>query len=254
MNDVMTLTGVCKSFAKRVLDQVSFSIQQNEIVAVLGPSGSGKTTLLRCIIGLEAVESGTIEVLGHTVAPVDGLSRRLHANSLDMLRSDASMVFQHLYLWPHKTIRQNITEAPKLVRKLSKDEANARCDYFLERVGLKHKADSFPHTLSGGEQQRIALARALAMEPRILLLDEITSALDPELVHDLLDLLRKLLLEDRTVIVVTHQVRFAQEIATRVIFMDQGRMVDDSPARAFFRQPSAGRVKLFLDRVLGMGP
>lgn len=246
------LRDVRKSFgATRVLDGVSFEIGDGETVAVMGPSGCGKTTLLRCINGLEAIDSGSIEVLGHSVAPLTRSSfsgSDTQYESLDDLRSDVGMVFQHLYLWPHKTVRQNIVEAPVRIKKLSRDDADARSASLLDRVGLSAKANEYPHRLSGGEQQRAAIARALAMDPKILLLDEITSALDPELVSEVLDLVGELTHQGRTMVIVTHEIRFAREAADRVLFLADGVVLEDTSPEEFFSAPQTKRGQEFLGR------
>lgn len=242
-----------KSFGIRpVLEGISFSIQEGETVVVIGPSGCGKTTLLRCINGLEPADSGVISVLGYDLGPNRSSNISVNSSryrSLDELRSDVGMVFQHLYLWPHKTIRQNIIEAPILLGKLSKVEANGKCRALLDRVGLSEKADDYPHSLSGGQQQRAAIARALAMNPRILLLDEITSALDPELVFGILEILEELTHQGRTMFIVTHEMRFAREAADRILFIADGKVLEDSTPEEFFESPQTKRASDFLNRV-----
>jgi ABC-type polar amino acid transport system ATPase subunit len=254
---IVRVRNLRKNFNGRtVLDGIDFTVQEGEFIAIIGPSGCGKTTLLRCLMGLERVESGSITVCGFPVAGnMEEQSRGavaaadLSVSSLDELRSRMCMVFQHLYLWPLKTVRDNIIAAPRYVLGMPYEEALRKCRALLQRVGLEGVENAFPGTLSGGQQQRIALARVLAMEPEVLLLDEITSALDPELVVDLLDLMRDLLSQRRTVIVVTHELRFAREVADRVLFMVNGKVVEESTSEDFFVRPQSQRAREFLDKV-----
>ena len=204
--------------------------------------GGGKSTLIRCINRLEPIEGGQIRVFGE---PVDGTSRRLTA-----LRTEIGMVFQAFNLYPHKTALENITLAPRRVRKLSRKEAETIGMDLLERVGVADKARVHPNYLSGGQQQRVAIARALAMQPRIMLFDEPTSALDPEMINEVLDVMTDLAGEGMTMVVVTHEMGFARRAADRIVFMDEGRLIEDQEPEAFFERPQSDRTRLFLSKIL----
>ncbi|MEC0226094.1 amino acid ABC transporter ATP-binding protein [Paenibacillus alba] len=225
-----------------VLKGISLSIKQGEVVVVVGPSGSGKSTLLRCINRLETITSGELTVNECKVS-----NKKADINKL---RRDIGMVFQHFNLYPHKKVIDNITLAPVKVLGLSKKEAEETAMYYLEKVGIPDKASSYPSQLSGGQQQRVAIARGLAMKPKIMLFDEPTSALDPEMVGEVLDVMKALAHEGMTMVVVTHEMGFAREVADRVVFMDKGQIVEESPPEAFFVNPREERARLFLKRVL----
>ncbi|WP_431947027.1 amino acid ABC transporter ATP-binding protein [Actinacidiphila sp. bgisy167] len=240
---LVRLRGVNKYYGTaQVLHDVSLDVHSGEVVAIIGPSGSGKSTLCRCVNRLETISSGTIEVSGVPL-PAEG-------RALSRLRADAGMVFQSFNLFPHLTALENIALAPVKVRGLSRAEAQERGRRLLARVGLADKADAHPPQLSGGQQQRVAIARALAMEPSVLLCDEPTSALDPEMIQEVLNVLTELASSGMTMLVVTHEMGFAREVADRVVFMDAGRILDIAPPKRFFEQPGHERATEFLSRVL----
>jgi ABC-type polar amino acid transport system ATPase subunit len=231
--------------AVEVLRDVSLSLAPKEVVSVIGPSGSGKTTLLRCLAMLETPSEGTIRVNGRIVAQAASSSEiRRNARTV---RADIGMVFQHFNLWPHKTVLGNIIEAPMRVKGIARAAAVAEAEALLAKVGLTDKRDAYPARLSGGQQQRVAIARALAMNPQVLLFDEPTSALDPELRGEVLAVMRALAEEGMTMLVVTHEMGFARTVGTRLIFMDQGRIVEDSDPASFFTAPASERARKFLD-------
>ena len=236
----------------QVLRGVSLRISRGEVVAVIGPSGSGKSTFLRCLNHLETIDSGHVQVEGATLASTDANGKCTYASELEVRRicSKMGMVFQHFNLFPHLTVLENIIEAPMIVQKLSKDEAIARAEKLLDKVGLSAKRDNYPSRLSGGQKQRVAIARALAMEPDIMLFDEPTSALDPELTGEVLKTMRELADERMTMLVVTHEMGFAREVANTVVFMDQGELIEARPAQEFFADPRHERAKAFLNHML----
>ncbi|MGG1312525.1 MULTISPECIES: amino acid ABC transporter ATP-binding protein [Cohnella] len=241
---MIELKEVRKSFGKQeVLKGISLKVEKGEVVAVVGPSGSGKTTLLRCINFLEKPTSGEVIVGDLAVA-----AGRAHRKEVLALRRKTSMVFQQYNLFRHKTALENVMEGLTVVRKLPKAEARERSVRLLEKVGLGAKLDAYPSRLSGGQQQRIGIARALAMEPEAILLDEPTSALDPELVGEVLAVIRNIAKEGITMIIVTHEMSFAQEVASRVVFMDQGTIVEEGPPGELFARPKEERTRLFLSR------
>lgn len=224
MGEILTLKNVSKSFDDLVvLDNVDLSVNKGEVVVIIGPSGCGKSTLLRCINGLEDIQDGTISYEG-----------------------DVGMVFQSYDLFPHKTILQNLTLAPVKVKKRNKAEVNKEALELLERVGLLSKKDNYPRQLSGGQKQRVAIVRALIMHPEVLLLDEITAALDPEMVREVLDVVLSLAKEGRTMIIVTHEMQFAKAVADRVVFIDGGSIVEEGTAKDIFENPRTDRLKRFL--------
>ncbi|QDS35703.1 amino acid ABC transporter ATP-binding protein [Brevibacillus brevis] len=225
-----------------VLKNINLHINQGEVVVVIGPSGSGKSTMVRCINRLETVTSGELVV--------DGVKVNDKNTDINKLRRDIGMVFQHFNLYPHKTVLQNITLAPTKVLGVSQKEAEETALYYLEKVGIPEKAEMFPTQLSGGQQQRVAIARGLAMRPRIMLFDEPTSALDPETIGEVLDVMKKLAKEGMTMVVVTHEMGFAREVADRIVFMDQGTILEDSTPEEFFASPREERARLFLSRIL----
>src|SRR5512138_2259094 len=224
------MQGVVKRFgALRALDDVSLSVAPGEKVVIIGPSGSGKSTLLRAINRLEEVDGGSIVVDGYDVTDP--------RTDINRLRMEVGMVFQSFNLFPHKTALENLTLAPTVLRKVPRPEAEARGRELLARVGIAEKAGSYPAQLSGGQKQRVAIARALAMNPRIMLFDEPTSALDPEMIGEVLDVMVNLAREGMTMVVVTHEMGFARKVAHRVIFMDEGRVIEDADPESFFAQP-----------------
>ena len=228
--------------AFRALRGVSLDVHEGEVVVICGPSGSGKTTLLRAINGLERIHGGDIVV--------DGMSVRDPRTDLKRLRSEVGMVFQSFNLYPHMTALRNITLAPIKVRRLRREEAEAVAHELLRKVGIPEKAASYPAELSGGQQQRVAIARALAMRPKVMLFDEATSALDPEVIHEVLNVMLDLAREGMTMVVVTHEMGFAREVADRVVFMDEGVIVETGDPKTFFGSPREERTKRFLDKIL----
>nr|WP_302467693.1 amino acid ABC transporter ATP-binding protein [Geomonas nitrogeniifigens] len=226
----------------RALDRVSLDIYDGEKVVIIGPSGSGKSTLLRSINRLEEIDRGTIVV--------DGMDLYDPKTDITKVREEVGMVFQSFNLFPHKTVLENLTLAQTVVRKRSKQEAEEKAMMLLERVGLAAKAKSYPGKLSGGQQQRVAIARSLAMDPKLMLFDEPTSALDPEMIGEVLDVMKDLARDGMTMAVVTHEMGFAREVADRVIFMDAGRIVEEGTPEHFFTAPTHERAKLFLSQIL----
>jgi ABC-type polar amino acid transport system ATPase subunit len=234
-----------------VLRGVTLDVDPGEVVVVIGPSGSGKTTLLRALNALETVDGGTITIKGiHLADPGAGGPRRPDDRTIRAVRLEVGMVFQRFNLFPHMTVLDNVTAGPIHVRGVAPAEARARATELLRRIGLADKAAAHPHQLSGGQQQRVAIARALAMQPEAMLFDEVTSALDPELVGEVLKVMRQLAQDGMTMIVVTHEMQFAREVADRVIVMDQGQIIEVGAPRAIFRAPTNPRTAEFLQRVL----
>jgi len=225
-----------------VLKDINLTIRAGEVVVILGPSGSGKSTLLRCINQLETVSDG--EVI------VDGVKMNDPKTNLNKARQEIGMVFQHFHLYPHKTVLENIMLAPMKVKKMPEEEARKIAEFYLQKVGIPEKANAYPSQLSGGQQQRVAIARGLAMKPKIMLFDEPTSALDPEMIGEVLDVMRTLAKEGMTMVVVTHEMGFAREVADRVIFMDEGRILEESEPETFFNNPKEERTRQFLSRIL----
>ena len=245
--------GLCKRFGSlQVLKNVSLRLDQGEVVAVIGPSGSGKSTFLRCLNHLETIDQGRIAIEGETLASTDAQGRCSYAPEREVRRicRKMGMVFQHFNLFPHLTVLQNVIEAPVVVKKMSAAEAIPKAQALLAKVGLADKAHSYPARLSGGQKQRVAIARALAMEPDIMLFDEPTSALDPELTGEVLRTMRQLADERMTMLVVTHEMGFAREVASTVVFMDQGELIEAQPARDFFACPQHARTRAFLEHML----
>jgi polar amino acid transport system ATP-binding protein len=250
---ILRLVGVTKSFGKnKVLNGIDLDVQTHDVVAIIGPSGSGKSTLLKCVNFLEPYDDGAVIFNGEVVGyRIEGGRRHLAKDSVTRRqRKQLGMVFQNFNLFPHKTVIQNIVEGPTQVLGVSKAEAYANADRLLALVGLSDKRDAKPSTLSGGQQQRAAIARALAMKPKLMLFDEPTSALDPELVGEVLSTIRELVSEGMTMMIVTHEMAFAREVATRVVFMDLGRIVEQGPPSAIFTNPKETRTREFLARVL----
>jgi polar amino acid transport system ATP-binding protein len=249
---VVRIRGLKKSFGKAVvLDGIDLDVRRGEVVSIIGPSGGGKTTLLRCINVLEIYDEGSVQIDGVEVGFQDSSGARRQRTERDLAhhRAETGMVFQLFYLFPHLTAVENIMLGLRKVRGFGKAEARAIAERWLDRVGLATKADSLPSQLSGGQQQRVGIARAVAMEPKVLLLDEITSALDPELVGEVLSVVRKLAEEGMTMMVVTHEMAFAREVSNRVVFIDAGRIVvEGRPEEVFHKQPN-DRLRSFLARV-----
>ncbi|GBU15023.1 peptide ABC transporter ATP-binding protein [Polaromonas sp.] len=243
MDEVIRISGLTKQFGSLcVLRGIDCVIKAKEVVCVIGPSGSGKSTFLRCMNGLEDASGG--EVLVH------GVSVHSPHTDVDALRSEIGMVFQRFNLFPHKTVLENITLAPSKVRGLSASQARQRASELLEKVGLLDKINAYPNQLSGGQQQRVAIARALAMQPLIMLFDEPTSALDPEMVGEVLAVMQSLAEEGMTMVVVTHEMGFARRVADRVIFIDEGVVVEEGTPASLFDQPREERTRKFLSKVL----
>ena len=236
----------------QVLRGVSLSVHRGEVVAVIGPSGSGKSTFLRCLNHLETIDSGHIAIEGETLATTDAQGRCAYVPDAEVRRIGAKtgMVFQHFNLFPHLTVLENLIEAPMVVQGLARDAAIARAEALLDKVGLAQKRDNYPSRLSGGQKQRVAIARALCMEPDIMLFDEPTSALDPELTGEVLRTMRALAQERMTMLVVTHEMGFAREVAHTVAFMDQGELLETRPAAEFFGSPGHERSRAFLNHML----
>jgi len=242
-DDMIISDGVDKWYGDfQALKGVTATIKEKEVVVVLGPSGSGKSTWIRCINRLEQHQNGRIIV--------DGVELTNDTRNIEKIRSEVGMVFQSFNLFPHLTVRDNITLAPLWVRKKPRGEAEQLAADLLERVGIPEQADKFPGQLSGGQQQRVAIARALAMEPRIMLFDEPTSALDPEMIKEVLDVMKELARSGMTMMVVTHEMGFAREVADRIIFMESGEIVEVGTPEHFFTNPTEDRTKLFLSQIL----
>ncbi|MGX1263842.1 ABC-type polar amino acid transport system ATPase subunit [Rossellomorea marisflavi] len=230
-----------KSFGQlNVLKGIDFSVGKGEVVAVIGPSGSGKSTLLRCLNFLEEPTSGEIHFEEQLVSK----------KNIGKVRQDVGMVFQHFHLFPHLTVLENVTYAPVRVKGISKDQAAKAGMELLTKVGLKEKCDEYPNRLSGGQKQRVAIARALAMEPKVMLFDEPTSALDPEMVKEVLDVMKALAHSGMTMVIVTHEMGFAREVADRVVFMDDGVILEEGNPVEFFSNPTSTRGKVFLEKIL----
>ena len=233
---MLTATNICKSFGNlEVLKGISLTVNKGEVVALIGPSGSGKSTFLRCLNQLETIQSGRVEMDGAVMCDMkDGALSYADEATLRQITLKMGMVFQQFNLFPHMSVLQNIIDAPIRVKKMPKDQAIAKAKALLEKVGLSDKADQYPFQLSGGQQQRVAIARALCMDPEILCFDEPTSALDPELTQEVLSVMRDLAREDMTMMVVTHEMAFAREVADRVVFMEGGVIVEEGPPEKLF--------------------
>jgi polar amino acid transport system ATP-binding protein len=253
MTPMVEALGIHKSFgATQVLRGVDLVVQPGEVSCVIGPSGSGKSTLLRCINHLERIDSGRLRVGGHLVGYREraGKLYEMRESEVAHQRRDIGMVFQRFNLFPHKTAIENVMEAPVVVRREDKAAARARAVELLDRVGLADRRDNYPSQLSGGQQQRVAIARALAMSPRLMLFDEPTSALDPELVGEVLDVMRGLAREGMTMVVVTHEMGFAREVGDALVFMDEGMIVEQGAPREVLTTPQHERTRAFLSKVL----
>ena len=240
---IIVLENVDKFFGEfQALKNLNLTVEKGERVVVCGPSGSGKSTMIRCINRLEKHNSGRIVVNGHELTDDE--------KDIDAVRREVGMVFQSFNLFPHLTVINNLMLAPKLVRKMTKSEARDKSMQLLERVRIPDQADKYPSQLSGGQQQRVAIARALCMNPRIMLFDEVTSALDPEMIKEVLEVMIRLAEEGMTMIVVTHEMGFARKVANRVIFMDMGEIVEQNEPEEFFSNPKSDRTRLFLSQIL----
>jgi ABC-type polar amino acid transport system ATPase subunit len=240
---VIKIQNLNKNFGTHhVLINISFQVPKGQVVAIIGPSGGGKSTLLRCLNRLEVPTSGTVEINGTLLTTP-------HCK-LTQVRQKIGMVFQHFYLFSHKTVLENLVYAPIKVKGLSRQNAEMEAKILLERVGLSDKLYVYPAKLSGGQKQRVAIARALAMEPEMLLFDEPTSALDPEMVKEVLEVIKSLAHTGITMMIVTHEMRFAREVADRILFLADGQLVEDATPKAFFTHPASERAKAFLDKVL----
>jgi glutamate transport system ATP-binding protein len=240
---LVELDQVKKSFGDNVvLDGVNMTVERGSAIVIAGPSGSGKSTMLRCINGLEPIDSGEVRFDG---TPVD-----YSGKALSRLRADIGMVFQQFNLFPHMTVLDNIVLGPVKAKGASREEARGRARDLLERVGIPEKADEYPADLSGGQQQRVAIARALAMEPKLMLFDEPTSALDPEMIREVLDVMRQLARDGMTMIVVTHEMGFAREVCDRIVFIDAGEIVEEGPPDEFFSAARSPRAQEFVDKII----
>ena len=258
---LLTVRGLQKSFgANQVLKSIDLTVARGKVLALIGPSGSGKTTVLRCLNGLEIADGGTIEIIGaddatHAPVTIDfaaahGSRSGVPKKTLGTLRDRSAMVFQHYNLFPHKTVLENVMEGPVVVQRRPRADVEAEALALLERVGLGEKRDSYPFELSGGQQQRVGIVRALALRPTLLLFDEPTSALDPELVGDVLRLIKELAAEGWTMVIVTHELEFAREVASEVAFVDGGTIVEHGDPKEMLRNPQHERTRQFLHRLL----
>jgi polar amino acid transport system ATP-binding protein len=244
---VINASHVVKIFTGRgqtvhAVNDVSAQIDKGEVVVIIGPSGSGKSTFLRCLNGLESFNSGHIVI--------DGIDLADRKTDINLVRREVGMVFQQFNLFPHKTVLENITLAQVTVRGRSQRDAEEKARALLKKVGIAEKESEYPSRLSGGQQQRVAIARALAMDPKVMLFDEPTSALDPEMVGEVLDVMKQLAREGMTMVVVTHEMGFAREVADRILFMDQGRLIEEGTPDSFFTSPREDRTRLFLSQIL----
>jgi glutamate transport system ATP-binding protein len=240
---LVELKGIRKAFGDNVvLDDIDLSVSGGEAIVIAGPSGSGKSTMLRCVNGLETIDEGEITFDGRSVSAA--------GKGINQLRAEIGMVFQQFNLFPHMTVLQNITLAPIRVKGLEKAAADKRARKLLERVGISEKADQYPADLSGGQQQRVAIARALAMDPKLMLFDEPTSALDPEMIREVLDVMRDLAKEGMTMLVVTHEMGFARQVCNRIVFIDGGKIVEEGPPDEFFANAKSERAREFVDKII----
>ncbi|WP_440620718.1 amino acid ABC transporter ATP-binding protein [Bacillus subtilis] len=240
---MITFQNVNKHYGDfHVLKQINLQIEKGEVVVIIGPSGSGKSTLLRCINRLETINEGVLTVNGTAIND--------RKTDINQVRRNIGMVFQHFYLYPHKTVLQNIMLAPVKVLRQSPEQAKETARYYLEKVGIPDKADAYPSQLSGGQQQRVAIARGLAMKPEVMLFDEPTSALDPEMIGEVLDVMKTLAKEGMTMVVVTHEMGFAKEVADRIVFIDEGKILEEAVPAEFYANPKEERARLFLSRIL----
>ena len=240
---MINVENLSKNFGDlKVLKNISTTVNKGEVISIIGPSGSGKSTFLRCINKLEEPTEGHIYI--------DGMDLMDKNTDINKIRERVGMVFQHFNLFPNMTVLENLTLSPTMVKKESKEEAEKYALYLLEKVGLSDKASSYPTQLSGGQKQRIAIARALAMKPEVILFDEPTSALDPEMIKEVLDVMRDLAKEGMTMLIVTHEMGFARNVGNRILFMDKGEIIEDCSPKEFFENPTNERIKDFLNKVL----
>ncbi|MCM3190381.1 amino acid ABC transporter ATP-binding protein [Bacillus subtilis] len=240
---MITFQNVNKHYGDfHVLKQINLQIEKGEVVVIIGPSGSGKSTLLRCINRLETINEGVLTVNGTVIND--------RKTDINQVRRNIGMVFQHFHLYPHKTVLQNIMLAPVKVLRQSPEQAKETARYYLEKVGIPDKGDAYPSQLSGGQQQRVAIARGLAMKPEVMLFDEPTSALDPEMIGEVLDVMKTLAKEGMTMVVVTHEMGFAKEVADRIVFIDGGKILEEAMPAEFYANPKEERARLFLSRIL----
>ena len=240
---MINVENLSKNFGDlKVLKNISTTVNKGEVISIIGPSGSGKSTFLRCINKLEEPTEGHIYI--------DGMDLMDKNTDINKIRERVGMVFQHFNLFPNMTVLENLTLSPIMVKKESKEEAEKYALYLLEKVGLSDKANSYPTQLSGGQKQRIAIARALAMKPEVILFDEPTSALDPEMIKEVLDVIRDLAKEGMTMLIVTHEMGFAKNVGNRILFMDNGEIIEDCSPKGFFENPTNERIKDFLNKVL----
>jgi glutamate transport system ATP-binding protein len=240
---LVELDQVKKSFGDNVvLNDVNLTVERGSAIVIAGPSGSGKSTMLRCVNGLEPIDSGEVRF--------DGTAVDYSGKALSRLRADIGMVFQQFNLFPHMTVLDNVVLGPVKSKGVSRDEAVERARRLLERVGIPEKAEEYPADLSGGQQQRVAIARALAMEPKLMLFDEPTSALDPEMIREVLDVMRQLARDGMTMLVVTHEMGFAREVCDRIVFIDDGEIVEEGPPDEFFSSAKSPRAKEFVDKII----
>ena len=240
---MINIENLSKNFGNlKVLKNISTTINKGEIISIIGPSGSGKSTFLRCLNKLEAPTEGHIYI--------DGMDVMDKNTDINKIRERVGMVFQHFNLFPHMTVLENLILSPTIVKKETKEEAEKYALYLLQKVGLSDKANSYPNQLSGGQKQRIAIARALAMKPEVILFDEPTSALDPEMIKEVLDVMRNLAKEGMTMLIVTHEMGFARNVGNRILFMDNGEIIEDCSPKDFFENPTNERIKDFLNKVL----
>ncbi|KAG0935181.1 hypothetical protein G6F31_015971 [Rhizopus arrhizus] len=245
---MIRIRGLHKSYGDHaVLRGIDFDVLPSQVVVVIGPSGSGKSTLLRCCNGLEVAQAGTVDICGQTLLDHGQL---LPEAQLNQLRMQVGMVFQGFNLFPHLSVLENVTVGPRKLRGMGRDEANALAEDLLRKVGLSQKTAAMPASLSGGQKQRVAIARALAMQPKVMLFDEPTSALDPELVGEVLQVMKLLAREGMTMMVVTHEMGFARRVANRVVFMEDGAIIEDSPTDRFFRDAASPQAQRFLSKIL----
>ena len=253
MPPLVKVENLKKSFGdNQILNGVSLEVERGEVVSIIGPSGSGKTTILRCLNLLERPSGGRIEVDGRVLCEEgrDGKVKFASKREIRGIREELGMVFQRFNLFPHMTAIENIIEAPMAVKGVARGQAEEKARELLESVGLSHRADHYPLQMSGGQQQRVAIARALAMDPAVMLFDEVTSAVDPELAGEILLVMKHLADQGMTMIVVTHEMGFARKVANRVMFMDEGQIVEQNEPEAFFSNPQNDRTKLFLSQIL----
>lgn len=242
-NDIITIKGVNKWYGDfHALNDINLSVKKGEIIVICGPSGSGKSTLIRCVNFLEKFQQGSIIV--------NGTKLKDNVKKIKQVRSEVSMVFQHFNLFPHLSIIDNLTLAPIWVHNKKKQETQEKALQLLDRVGIRDQAEKYPNQLSGGQQQRVAIARALCASPKIMLFDEPTSALDPEMIAEVLDVMIGLAKEDITMLCVTHEMGFAKKVADRIIFMDEGQIIEENQPDAFFNKPESKRLQLFLNQIL----